>query len=301
MEGAEKVKKKNYIIGSDIGGTKIHTGIVDLNGKLIGKTVKVSTDAQDPAEKIVSRMMDTIKNVVRNSGIKFDSVKGIGLGLPGPLDMERGIILTPPNMKTMHGYKIKAKFEKEFKIPVFTNNDGNCFVLGETCFGAAKGENIVYGITLGTGFGNGIVIDKKIFNGSTGTAAENWISPYNGKNFEECLSNKGIVSMYYEKTGKKIESKEVYELAKKGDKVAIDTWKEYGYHLGIAMSYVVNLLDPSVIVVGGSLSNAFNFFIKDLMLSLKKNINPIPSQYIRVVKSKLGDNAGLIGAASQAL
>jgi len=295
------MKKKNYVIGSDIGGTKIHTGVIDLNGKIIGKPVKQSTDAHDPADKIVSRMIDTVKNAAKNSGIKLDSVKGIGLGLPGPLDMERGIILTPPNMKTMHGYRIKEKFEKEFKVPVSTNNDGNCFVLGETCFGAAKGEDIVYGIALGTGFGNGIVINKKIFNGSTGTAAENWISPYNGKTFEDWLSNKGVVSMYYGKTGKKLESKDVYELAKKGDGVAIDTWKEYGYHLGIAMSYVVNLLDPSVIVVGGSVSNAFNFFIKDLVASLKKNINPIPSQYIRVVKSKLGDNAGLIGAACLAL
>ncbi len=291
--------KDKITVGIDFGGTKIKTAIISENGEILGKPVITPTEAQRPSHEIVQSMVKTINDALQTAGKNITKIAGIGIGSPGPLDLDKGIILNTPNLPTLRNFPLKQKIEDQFNVPVVVNNDANCFVLGEAFWGAGKGLNIVCGVTLGTGFGCGIVLDKKIFSGSTGTAAEVWNSPYQDLNFEEFGAARGVVKAYQAMTGEKISSLEIFENAKAGDETAIKAWHEFGVHLGKIIAIMVNFLDPDVFVIGGSVSNAFAFFEQPMIENVHKYINPTPRQHLSILHATLGNDAGVLGAAAQ--
>lgn len=181
------------------------------------------------------------------------------------------------------------------------NNDANCLIYGETLFGSGVGKNNVVGFTLGTGLGCAIVLDGKIFVGSTESAGEVWPSPYQDGTIEDMVSGAGISRMYKEISGQDKSALEIEILAEDGDVNALTTWGEFGKHLAVAISWTVNLIDPEIVILGGSISNAFNFFSSSMEKNLRKYICPVPAEKTKVVCSKLGANAGFIGAAALAL
>ncbi len=156
--------KQKYYLGIDLGGTKIISGVTNKKGKLLSNPVKVSTLADEPPEYIINRMIESVELTLKNANLTIDSISCIGIGSPGPLDIENGVILNTPNLPTLNNYPVRDKIEDILKVKVLINNDANCFVLGESLFGAGKNSQIVFGVTLGTGFGSGIVINKRIFN-----------------------------------------------------------------------------------------------------------------------------------------
>ena len=286
--------RKKYRIGTDLGGTKIFSGMIDDDGKVVGKPAELPTNAAEPADAIAGRIIRTIELA---AGKSMAGVRGIGIGSPGPLNFKDGIILSPGNLPTMHNYNLKSKVQEYFNVPVNVNNDANCFVLGESCYGEVKGAKYAFGVTLGTGFGSGIVIDGRIYSGSTDTAAEIDPSPYLDGNLEDYISGRGVVKMYRNRNSAEKTPKEIADAARKGDRQSIETWEEFGMHLGKALSYAVNLLDPEVIIIGGSLGNAYDVFSGKMIETLNNYICPIPRSRLKVVKAKLGGNAGFIGAA----
>ena len=184
-----------------------------------------------------------------------------------------------------------------FSLPVQINNDANCFTLGEACYGSIKGAENAVGVTLGTGFGCGLILNKRVFYGATGTAAEIDMCPYLDGNLEDYISGRGVEKMYLDISGQQCTPKQIEEMARNHIEKAIKIWEQFGKHLGIALSYVVNILDPEAIVIGGSLNNAFDLFFPITIETLHKNINPIPGANLKVVKAELGKHAGFIGAA----
>ncbi len=287
---------KKLIAGVDLGGTKIKAGIIDFNGEVKGSPVVVPTKAEEPGDTIVARMVEAINDAIGNAGVSIDDIAGIGIGSPGPLDIKNGIILNTANLPTLNNYNLKEKIAAAFNVPFYLNNDANCFALGECCFGAIKGVKDAFGVTLGTGYGCGIVIDRKIYTGATDTAAEIDLCPYLGGTLEDYISGRGVVRIYKEISGKEGKPPEIADLARKGDADSVKTWEEFGKHLGISLSFAVNILDPGVIIVGGSLSNAYDLFSGKMIETMNANINPMPRENIKVVKAMLGDNAGFIGA-----
>jgi len=290
--------KQQIVIGVDFGGTKIKFGAIAASGALLGHSFVLPTQRHRPQEQIISTIIAGIERAILQSGNPRDAIAGIGIGSPGPLDLKTGTLLNPPNLPTLHHFPMKAALEDHFQLPVKINNDGNCFALGESYFGSAKFAAIVCGVTLGTGFGCGIVIDQKIYVGATGTAAEVWCSPYADQNFEEYGSARTVSRIYEHLTGKCLKSREIYDFAAQGDGAALDTWTEFGKHLGRILAIIVNILDPGIIVVGGSVSNAWIYFSQSLVENLHANINPAPRDNLSVVHASLGDNAGLLGAAA---
>jgi len=178
------------------------------------------------------------------------------------------------------------------------NNDANAMILGESLWGAGKGSNCVLGITLGTGLGCAVVIDNKIWMGATETAGEIWISPYKDGIIEDIVSGKGVSKLYEKLSGLKVTAKEVSARALNGDSGAKSAWDEFGKALAYALSWSVNLIDPDVVIIGGSIANAMELFYSSLNETLRKNICPVPAQNLRIVRAQLGDNAGLTGAAA---
>lgn len=272
-----------YIIGIDIGATKII--FVLMNGQQVLKTKKILTP------KTGDRLVAILKKNIEEMSFG-KKIKKIGIGIPGPLNKNRDLILNPPNLKCLWNYPLAKILEKDIGIKTKMDRDVNCFTLGEVVLGVAKEASVVFGITLGSGVGGGIAIKRKIYRGAFGSAGEvghTIIGDFGC--LEEYCSQK-----FFQR--KKYSSIKLQEKAKKGDLKALKIFKEYGKYLGIGLSNVINLLDPEVIVIGGGIAGAYKFFIKETKKEIKKRvISPTSQKYIKVKKAKLGELAGAIGAS----
>jgi glucokinase len=288
---------KKIAIGVDLGGTKILTGAIDFAGKVLGIPCKVPTGGNEPREKIVKRITDSIEKTLGSLSLAVNDVAGIGIGSTGPLDIDSGIILECPQLPTMHFFPLRETIQNYFGIPVCINNDANCLIFGENIFGAAAEKKSVVGFTLGTGIGCAIVLDKKILNGSTGTAAEIWPSPYQSSSIEDFISGAGVSKIYRSISGKDKPSVDVYYLAMENDEQALQTWKEFGAHLAVPIAWSVNFIDPEIVVLGGSITAAYKFFRTSMEENIRKWVCPVPAEKTKVVLAELGDYAGFIGAA----
>lgn len=289
---AEKI-----IIGVDLGGTKIMTGAIDLKGSVLGSPVRKDTIGNDEADAIIKRVTDSVEEVLKHMEMEIKDVAGIGIGSTGPLDIGKGLILECPQLPRMHFYPLRKTIEDHFGVPVILNNDARCLVYGETMFGAGAGFSKVVGFTLGTGIGCAVILDQRIFNGSTWTAGEIWISPYGSGIIEDFVSGRGVSKIYRSLTGTDRTSLEVYDLALKGDRNALQTWDEFGRHLAVPIAWAINIIDPEIVVLGGSITAAYKFFSNSMELHLRKQICPVPAEKTKVIPGKLGDSAGFIGAA----
>lgn len=288
---------KELLIGVDLGGTKIMTGVIDREGNVCGTPIRVPTGGNDHADIIVQRIVDSIEQSLNTIGANISEVLGIGVGATGPVDSLKGEILECPQLPNMHFFNLREAIQSHFNIPVELNNDANCLILAECIYGAAKDKKNVVGFTLGTGLGCAIVLNQNIFNGATGTAAEIWPSPYKNGIIEDYVSGRGVTRLFREVAGKERSSLEVYQLAKQGDKEALQAWKAFGEHLAVPLAWTINLFDPEVVVLGGSITYAYDFFKASMEKMLRKWICPIPAEKTRIVKATLGDYAGFIGAA----
>ncbi|NOZ61585.1 MAG: ROK family protein [Calditrichaeota bacterium] len=297
VNGKQEMEERK-VIGIDLGGTKIKFGVVTEDGDILGREISLPTESSRPSQEIVNTIDEGIKLAIQSADISKKEIAGIGIGSPGPLDVRKGIILKAPNLPTMNDFPLKKAVEEATGLPVKLNNDGNCFVLGEAFFGVGKGKDIVCGVTLGTGLGFGIVFNKKIYMGATGTAAEIWCSPYGDKIFEEYGSARTISRLYKKRTGDRLTAIEIYRLAQQNNRAAIDTFHEFGSNLGEILSILTNVLDPDVLVIGGSVSNSWEFFQISVTQNILQHINEEPRRHLQIVRTSLGDSAGLLGAAA---
>ena len=285
------------ILGIDLGGTKIMSGLISVNGEMLGKPYIVPTGGKDPEKIIINRIFNAIEETLLNARLKITDISGIGIGATGPLDMKEGLILECPFLPTLNYFPLRKTIQEKFDIPVFLDNDANCFALGECFFGAGHEHKIVLGYTLGTGLGCATVINKNIYAGATQHACEIWPSPYRNETIEDFVSGRGISQMYREFDGKKRSAREIAELAFNGDKYAKQTWEEFGEHLAYAISWGINTVDPDIVILGGSIANAMDLFGPTMEGFLRKYLCPLPAEKTKVVQTQLGDHAGLIGAA----
>lgn len=288
---------KKVIIGVDLGGTKIMTGAIDFEGRILGTPVKVPTEGNDTAESIIRRVTNSVETTMTGLNLSIRDIAGIGIGSTGPLDLDAGLILECPQLPNMHFFPLRKTIQDHFGIPVYLNNDANCLIYGESIFGAAADKKNVVGFTLGTGIGCAVVLDKKILNGSTGTAGEIWPVPYQSGIIEDIVSGGGVSKIYKSISDRDKTSFEVYKMALEGDTEALQTWNEFGKHLAVPIAWSINLIDPEVVILGGSITGAWPFFKDSMEEHLRKWICPVPAERTKVIRAKLGNNAGFIGAA----
>jgi glucokinase len=292
---------KKIIIGVDVGGTKIQSGAITTDGRCIGTPFRISTEGNSARESIIDRILESINRAIRESGLANNEVYAIGMGVTGPIDIMNGIVLECPQLPSLHFYPLKQRIQTEFEIPVFMNNDANALVLGEALWGAGKDHSSVLGFTLGTGLGCAIIKEGKIESGTNGMAGEIWISPYKDGTIEDYVSGRGISRIYQELEGKSKSALDIENLARQGDQYALSTWVEFGKAFGFALAWSINVIDPDIVIIGGSIANAFDLFEASMNGFLRMNICPVPAQKTMVVKAGLGDNAGYIGSAALAL
>lgn len=285
-------------VGVDVGGTKIALALVDADNDIISKVPRFEVGDYENGDDLVERLVQEAETLYQEYGYSREDVQGIGIGSPGPLDLKTGTVLNTPNMPMLVNYGLKDAVKESAQLPVEVNNDANCFVLGEALAGKAKEGDIVLGVTLGTGYGFGIVFNRRVYEGATGTAAEIAHNPYLGTMLEkDYISGNGLSRMYAERTGEKIAGPEIAGRAEKGEQHAVDALKEFGEHLGNSFAWFVNILDPDFIVVGGSIATNWDFFQESMFDTLYRYINPRPKEHLRVIPSDLGESAAIIGSA----
>jgi glucokinase len=289
--------EEKAILGIDLGGTKISSGLISGKGEILVHPNTVPTGGKDPEKTIIHRIFKSIEKTLDNSRLTIDDISGIGIGSTGPLDMKEGLILDCPFLPTLKNFPLRETVKSRFNLPVFLDNDANCFALAEWYFGSGAEYATVLGYTLGTGLGCGIVINGRIFTGATQHAGEVGTSPYRKKTIEDIVSGSGISRIYQDVSGQERTAREIADQAFKGQAHALHTWEQFGEHLAYAIAWGVNMIDPDVVVIGGSIANAMELFAPSMERSLRPNISPLPAERTRVVKARLGDHAGLIGAA----
>ena len=189
---------KSVIIGVDVGGTKIQTGAINQEGKIICEPVTIDTGGNDECETIFSRITGSVDYVIRTAGLHSEEIIGIGMGVTGPLDTEMGTILDCPQLPTMNSFPLRDRIRDHFNLPVTMDNDANALLLGESIWGAGKGYRTILGFTLGTGLGCAIVIDKRLFTGTNGMAGEIWTGPFKEGTIEDVVSGRGVSGIYHE-------------------------------------------------------------------------------------------------------
>lgn len=308
-----------YNIGIDLGGTNIAVGIVNKEGEVLRKT-SVPARAERPFDQIFADMAACIRKLLNETGIKESEIESIGIGTPGCIDTEKGILVFAGNFKYGKNVDYRAEMAKHFNIPVYIGNDANVAALAEVRAGAAKGVKNAIMITLGTGVGGGIILDGKIFEGSYSAAGElGHIVLVSGG--EQCTcGRKGCWEAYASVTAlvrqtkaamkanpdsimnktplDQVNGRTSFDAAKKGDPAAlavVDTYQEY---ITEGLADMVNIFSPEVLVIGGGISKEGDYLLDPIREKIRSRvfgIGLLPER--KIVAAKLGNDAGLIGAA----
>ena len=281
------------IIGTDIGGTTYSSTLFDENINSINRTAKLEISSIDSTEDFLSALSHQINSLIE---LDTDTVAGVGISCPGPLDSERGIVLDTPNLKLLQNVNLKEEIESRCSVPVYIENDANLFTLGEWKVDGNK-DGIFGGVTLGTGLGFGLVINGSLYRGAHGLAMEYAISPVDNGNWESDISINAIKRICREMMGEKLEPSQIYELANQGDRKAIKIWETFGTNLGRALSHFINMLDPHRISIGGGVSGAFNYFEPNMISVLEKFSPSFIKNKTIIFESKYKELSSMIGAA----
>jgi glucokinase len=312
------------IIGIDVGGTKVAGGLMNRKGRLV-KSIDVPTRAAEGFETSLGQILGVIETLVQHAGGK-QNVAGIGICAPGPLNPKTGVVINPPNLPGWRNIPLTRQVEKRFSILTRLENDANAAGLAEVLFGSAVGYRDIFYVTVSTGIGTGIIIDKKIYHGKNGIAGEgghvsvDFRSPYIcGCGTPGCIealaAGPGMVrrtrvwleqhhtlpSLLREMTGghtSRLNPKMIEDAARAGDQVANSIITETGFLLGAWLGGMISLLDPEAIVIGGGVARIG----KPLFSKIRETIPHYTiNQFAKktpVLPAKLQRNVGVFGAAS---
>lgn len=312
-------KTKN-IIGIDVGGTSIKFGIVSTQGK-IHKQFSLPTLAFQSPEKVIEQISLGIEKITRNK--KEKDFLGIGIGIPGKVDIKTGYVTSAPNFKDWDCVDVRKSLSRKFKYRIELDNDANCAALGELHFGRGKEINSFVMITLGTGVGGGIIINGKLIHGESGGAGEighisidyngplcncgkhGCVEAYVGNNY---IKQRTIQKLHeypdslildlVENNLDLIEPKVIYQAAQKNDLLAVKMLQDTGYYLGIALASVANILDVKTFLIGGGVAEAGKTLLDSILKSIKEHGVRDIVKDIKVLSAKLKNKAGILGASS---
>ena len=305
----------SHILGIDLGGTKIAAAVFDQKHRRISDVHALPTMANQPAKLTLMNLKRVISQATKSAGVEGPPA-AVGMGSPGPFDLAEGRLAadTLPNLR---GFAIGQFVTEEVGAPLYLENDANCFALAEALVGEGKGKEIVVGLTVGTGFGCGLVVGGRIQRGNSGNAGEVSHCRVSGGSLDEMLSAGGVQRFYERVTGRAEDSlsafdrgpairadtpspKRIGEMAEAGDPEAVETWELFGRAFGEALGMIVAIVDPSVCVVGGAVARRFSLFQPALELTIKEFIAPEAAHALSLKASKLDTAAGVAGAAEYA-
>lgn len=305
---------QRLFVGVDLGATGIKAGIVNHHGQVL-EYRHVSSQVAEGRQAVVQRLIAVIEGLLRPYRQGRTPVKGIGIGSPGPLDVETGVILKAPNLRGWVKVPLRAIIEQHFTFPTVLENDANAAALGEYWFGAGRGKRSLVCLTLGTGVGGGIIHGGKIWRGANGAAGEvghmilNPDGPACACGGRGCLevyaSAKGIVARaveamkeYREKgevNPQGITSEAVFQRASQGDPLFRQIRQETVKWLGVGIANLINLLNPEAVIIGGGVARASGL-LPLLRREVRRRTVAPSAKITPLLLTRLGDHAGVVGA-----
>ncbi len=315
-----------YVIGVDIGGTKIAAGLVASDGKL-KKRVTVPTFASKGLDVSLGQVYRSIDDLLKINGVSKKQIEGIGVCAPGPLDPAKGVVHNPPNLPGWREIPLVALIRKKYEKKTRLENDANAAGMAEVLWGAARGYKHVFYVTVSTGIGTAVIINGKIYHGKNGMAGEAGHSTisYNGKDVKCNCGNNGCIEAFASGPGtvrrllkssakkpalknkiSKISSGKPGELtmadlgkaARAGDKLAVSVIADQGRLLGVWLGNMISILDPEIIVVGGGVSLIGNLLFDNIREAIPEHTINALAELTPVVQAKLKKDVGVFGAAS---
>jgi glucokinase len=310
-------------IGCDLGGTNLRAAIIDVETGAVLCQSSIPSLAREGHTAVMQRMGDQILQIIRSAGIQKDEIGGIGIGVPGVLDLEKGETLFLPNLPgTWPHVPLCDTIAKLTGLPAAILNDVRSITLGEWRFGAGRGIDTIAVFAVGTGIGGGLVINGQLHLGIGGTAGElgHMIIDYNGPccgcGNDGCLEayasgpaiaamgmkavTQGLttkISELCEYDLNRITPKLIAKAAEAGDEIALDIYKQAGFYLGIAATNICVAVGPRRIILAGGVSRAGNLLLEPMRDTLRERVRVMPIQEVEIVLAQLGDNAGVMGAA----
>jgi glucokinase len=318
---------RQFIIGVDLGGTKIFAGAVSLDGARTSGMRSIATQPELGDEGVADRMVGLIEGVILDSmnetGATRKDFIGIGVGAPGPLDRERGVVVVAPNLG-WKDFPLRDRISSRLNLPVTLDNDANCATVGEFWLGAARGARNVVGITIGTGIGGGLIFNGELYHGSSDVAGEigHTTIDVNGRHckcgnygcLEAYASGPAIATRAREALARednasmltalvdgqldRITAELVYDAAKKGDGVANEIVRDTARYLGAGIATLLNVVNPDVVVVAGGVTRAGDALFAPLRTEVRRRAFKPAVQAARIVPAELPGTAGVIGAVA---
>lgn len=271
------------IIGVDLGGTNARAGLVE--GNRVIKIAVREIRSQGGSEEVLADLKAVVESVLT------PEVEGLGIGVPSVVEPQTGTIYDVQNIPAWKEVPLKTILETEYKIPVYVNNDANCFAAGERYFGQGRHYRNLVGLIVGTGLGAGIIADGRLYSGTNCGAGEFGMLPYLDGNFERYASGQFFLKSYGQP------GKEFYRRAVAGEEEARRIFSEFGRHLGEAIKAIMYAVDPEAIILGGSVSRAFEFFKDSMLETISGFAYSIALKKITIMPS-VTDNIAILGAAA---
>ena len=313
-------------IGIDLGGTNLRAGIVDLESGTVLKIKSVPTLAREGHDAVMARMADLVDTVAAENGLAKSDIGGVGIGVPGVLDLKKGTVVFLPNLPgTWPNVPLRDTVSERTGLPVSLLNDARANTLGEWKFGAGRGVETMACFTIGTGVGGGLVINNQLHMGIGGTGGElghQTVDPAGvrcGCGNIGCLETvgsasaiaamgikavvQGLTTSIGELAGydlNQINTELIARAANQGDPVAREIFTRAGTAFGIAIANVLVCVGPRKVVLGGGVAAVGDLLFDPIRVFIKKNVSMMPADQVEVLAAELGNNAGVLGVAQWA-
>lgn len=310
----------SYYVGLDLGGTNLKAAVVDAQGGLMAKMSAPTLRGQGP-DPVIAAMIDSTSGVVAQAGLKMSQITAVGIGSPGPIDLEKGVLISAPNLPDFRDVPIRDRISEATGKPTVLDNDANVAAFAEYWIGAGSDPSIrhLVALTLGTGIGSGLVINGKILHGGFGNAGEagHMIVQPNGR---QCgCGQLGCLEAYASafhtalRAAEAVEAagpgqhttlhstptaKDVFDAAIAGDELAQRVADETATYLGIACVDLCRLLDPQMIVLGGGMVQARDYLLTRVRQAYERNNWRMSPSQVKIDLAVLGNDAGVIGAGA---
>lgn len=306
------------VVGVDVGGTKTLLALVDPHGGVQARR-RMETPQRGP-EDFVRRLAGELAALLQEAGRRREEVLGLGVGAPGPLDPQSGVVFEPPNLAGWRDVPLAAMLREAAGIPTWVENDANAAALAEAWVGVGVGVRDLIYITVSTGIGGGLILNGELYHGVSGTAGEvghMTVEPEGplcgcGRrgHLEAVASGGAIARMAQEalRAGREtrlralspqaLTAEAVAEVARQGDAVAREVYARAGAYIGLAVASLVNVLNPAMVVFGGGVSKAGDLLLEPVRRVVRERAFRRPAEAVQIVPAALGDDVGVIGAAA---
>lgn len=271
------------ILGIDMGGTNLRAGLLD--GGQLSRLEAIALHSQGHEDEIMGQVYDVIDRFGK------DRIDGIGIGVPSVVDVDRGVVYDVVNIPSWKSVPVKDRLEQRYGVPVYVNNDANCFAVGETYFGKGKGHNNVVGLILGTGLGSGLILNGKLYSGWNCGAGEFGVIPWKDGVLENYCSGQ-FFRKFCNSTGEQLLAEALL-----GSQQARNTFSEFGNNVGKAIEIILLAVDPEIIILGGSVSKSYEFFREGMRDALSSFPYPRTVQRVLIDVSQT-EHIAIRGAAA---